>query len=71
MKCRGCGAGMKTESYGIGATIHSCYVQCPACGAIHRIKCRHKKGKSNRRTIKLVSPNQLGRHKILFRAEAI
>ncbi len=63
MKCRSCGAKMEADVM----SVVSCYIECPSCGTIHKIKCRHKADAKKRiRSIKLVSPAQVNDDTVFF-----
>ena len=56
MKCESCGSKIDIESakdkkIKIKRGNPSFYVECPFCGAVNHIKCRHKTGKKRKVTI--------------------
>ena len=52
MKCKSCDSEINIKSAKeIKKGNPSSYVECPFCGAINHIKCRHKSGKKKKITI--------------------
>lgn len=67
MRCKGCFVSLKTEELKIGRDFFSCYIECPICKTIHRVKCRY--GSGNIKRIKIIPRNQVESHILFLRPQ--